>query len=43
MLIKHHGGAPVVDPSVFVAPTAVLVGKVSVGLGGHSVAIEENS
>ncbi len=31
MLIKHRGFEPVVDPSVFVAPTAVLVGRVAVG------------
>ena len=31
MLIKHRGFEPVVDPSVFVAPTAVLVGRVRVG------------
>ncbi|MFX0061606.1 MAG: gamma carbonic anhydrase family protein [Candidatus Hermodarchaeota archaeon] len=30
MLIKHRGYEPVVDPSVFVAPTAVLVGRVHV-------------
>ncbi|MDA8214591.1 MAG: hypothetical protein M0Z64_04850 [Nitrospiraceae bacterium] len=30
MLIKHRGFEPVVDPSVFVAPTAALVGRVAV-------------
>lgn len=30
MLIKHRGFEPVIDPSVFIAPTAVLVGKVIV-------------
>lgn len=31
MLIRHRGFVPVVDSSVFVAPNAVLVGRVSVG------------
>ena len=31
MLIKHRGFEPVVDSSVFVAPTAVIVGNVRVG------------
>jgi carbonic anhydrase/acetyltransferase-like protein (isoleucine patch superfamily) len=31
MLIAHRGFEPVVDASVFVAPTAVLVGRVQVG------------
>jgi carbonic anhydrase/acetyltransferase-like protein (isoleucine patch superfamily) len=31
MFIKHRGVEPVVDSSVFVAPTAVLVGNVHVG------------
>ena len=31
MLIKHRDFVPVVDPSAFVAPTAVLVGKVRIG------------
>ncbi len=31
MFIKHRGSVPVTDPSVFVAPTAVLAGKVKVG------------
>jgi carbonic anhydrase/acetyltransferase-like protein (isoleucine patch superfamily) len=32
MLIRHRGSKPVVDSSVFVAPTAVIVGKVKIGL-----------
>jgi len=31
MLIRNRGAEPVIDPSAFVAPTAVLVGRVSVG------------
>jgi carbonic anhydrase/acetyltransferase-like protein (isoleucine patch superfamily) len=31
MLIKNRGAEPIVDDSAFVAPTAVLVGRVSVG------------
>jgi carbonic anhydrase/acetyltransferase-like protein (isoleucine patch superfamily) len=31
MLIKHRGFGPLVESSVFVAPTAVLVGRVQVG------------
>lgn len=31
MLIKHRGFAPVVEPPVFVAPTAVLAGRVRIG------------
>jgi carbonic anhydrase/acetyltransferase-like protein (isoleucine patch superfamily) len=31
MLIKHRGAAPVMDSSVFIAPTAVVVGKVQIG------------
>lgn len=31
MLIKHRGFEPTVDPSAYVAPTAVLVGHVQVG------------
>ena len=31
MLIRNRGAEPVVDASAFVAPTAVLVGRVSVG------------
>src|SRR6266571_1614891 len=31
MLLRHRGHEPVIDPSAFVAPTAVLVGAVRVG------------
>jgi carbonic anhydrase/acetyltransferase-like protein (isoleucine patch superfamily) len=31
MLIRHRGVAPSVDPTAFVAPTATLVGDVSIG------------
>jgi carbonic anhydrase/acetyltransferase-like protein (isoleucine patch superfamily) len=31
MLIEHRGATPVVDPSAYVAPTAVLCGNVRVG------------
>ena len=31
MLIRNRGAEPIVDTSAFVAPTAVLVGRVSVG------------
>jgi carbonic anhydrase/acetyltransferase-like protein (isoleucine patch superfamily) len=31
MLIRHRAAEPIVDASAFVAPTAVLVGRVSVG------------
>jgi carbonic anhydrase/acetyltransferase-like protein (isoleucine patch superfamily) len=31
MLIRNRGAEPSIDPSAFVAPTAVLVGRVSVG------------
>ena len=31
MLVRNRGAEPVIDPSAFVAPTAVLVGRVSVG------------
>ncbi len=31
MLIKHRGFEPVVDPTAFVAPTAVVVGRVRIG------------
>ena len=31
MLIKHRAAKPIVDSSAFVAPTAVLVGQISVG------------
>ena len=35
MLIKHRGVAPNVDPSAYVAPTATLVGNVTVGPGAR--------
>jgi carbonic anhydrase/acetyltransferase-like protein (isoleucine patch superfamily) len=35
MLIRHRGFEPVLDSSVFVAPTAVLVGRVQVGPGSR--------
>ena len=31
MLVEHRGKAPQVDPSAYVAPTAVLCGDVRVG------------
>ncbi len=31
MLIEHRGFSPLVDPSAYIAPTAVLVGKVQAG------------
>lgn len=31
MLVEHRGSAPVVDPSAYVAPTAVLCGDVHIG------------
>ena len=31
MLVRNRGAEPIIDPSAFVAPTAVLVGRVSVG------------
>ena len=35
MLVEHRGRAPVVDPSAYVAPTAVLCGDVRVGPGAR--------
>ena len=35
MLIRSRGSEPVVDTSAFVAPTAVLVGRVLVGPGAR--------
>ena len=35
MLITHRGHTPVVDPSAFVAPNAVLCGDVTVGPGSR--------
>ena len=31
MLIEHRGFRPLVDPAAYIAPTAVLVGKVQAG------------
>jgi carbonic anhydrase/acetyltransferase-like protein (isoleucine patch superfamily) len=31
MLVRHRGAAPTVDPSAYVAPTAVVMGAVVVG------------
>lgn len=31
MLIRHRGHVPIVDPSAYVAPTAELIGQVTVG------------
>ncbi len=31
MLIRNRGAEPIVNASAFIAPTAVLVGQVSVG------------
>src|SRR5262249_58632947 len=33
MLLRHRGAAPTVDPSAYVAPTAVLCGDVRIGPG----------
>src|SRR3954465_1230403 len=35
MLITHRGASPPVDPSAYVAPTAVLCGDVRVGAGAR--------
>lgn len=35
MRIEHRGGRPQVDPSAYVAPTAVLSGAVTVGAGAR--------
>jgi carbonic anhydrase/acetyltransferase-like protein (isoleucine patch superfamily) len=35
MLLEHRGHAPVVDPTAYVAPTAVLCGDVHVGPGAR--------
>ena len=35
VLIEHRGNVPEVDPSAYVAPTAVLCGKVRVGPGAR--------
>jgi carbonic anhydrase/acetyltransferase-like protein (isoleucine patch superfamily) len=31
MLVRHRGEEPIVDPSAYVAPTAELIGRVSIG------------
>jgi UDP-3-O-[3-hydroxymyristoyl] glucosamine N-acyltransferase len=33
MIIKHRGIAPQIDPSAYVAPTATVVGNVSIAAG----------
>jgi carbonic anhydrase/acetyltransferase-like protein (isoleucine patch superfamily) len=35
MLIEHRGRGPQVDPSAYVAPTAVLSGAVRIGPGAR--------
>jgi carbonic anhydrase/acetyltransferase-like protein (isoleucine patch superfamily) len=35
MLVEHRGARPVVDPTAYVAPTAVLCGDVRVGAGSR--------
>ncbi len=35
MIVKHQGAVPRVDPSAYVAPTAVLCGDVEVGAGAR--------
>jgi carbonic anhydrase/acetyltransferase-like protein (isoleucine patch superfamily) len=35
MLVKNRGADPTVDAAAFVAPTAVLVGRVSIGAGAR--------
>lgn len=35
MLVRHRGVAPTIDPSAYVAPTAVLVGDVRVAAGAR--------
>ena len=35
MLVRHRGATPTVDPSAYVAPTAVLVGDVRVAAGAR--------
>src|SRR5258708_22306167 len=37
MLIEHRGAVPEVDPSAYVAPTAVLCGAVRVGPGARGL------
>jgi len=35
MLINHRGAQPIVDPTAYVAPNAVLCGDVHVGAGAR--------
>src|SRR4028119_409414 len=35
MLVRNRGADPTVDSAAFVAPTAVLVGRVSIGAGAR--------
>jgi carbonic anhydrase/acetyltransferase-like protein (isoleucine patch superfamily) len=35
MLIEHRGSVPQVDPSAYVAPTAVICGAVGIGPGAR--------
>lgn len=35
MMIEHRGSAPVVHPSAYVAPTATVIGAVTVGAGSR--------
>jgi len=35
MLINHRGAQPIVDPTAYVAPNAVLCGDVHVGPGAR--------
>jgi len=35
MLIEHCGAVPEIDPSAYVAPTAVLCGAVRIGPGAR--------
>jgi hypothetical protein len=37
MLIRSRGNEPIVDASAFVAPTAALVGRITVGPGSFSL------
>lgn len=41
MLIAHEGRRPKVNPSAYVAPTAVLSGDVQVGVGGADTGVAE--
>jgi carbonic anhydrase/acetyltransferase-like protein (isoleucine patch superfamily) len=46
MLIEHRGSRPTIDPSAYVAPTAVLSGDVTIGAGcrilHHAIITAEN-